>query len=490
MGYIPQVNHTFALFEATYGTLNEHGVGIGETTCSCVDWSQVLDEDEYARVHVGGALMSVDELSRVAMERATTSREAVQIMGDIAMEFGFYGPDSFEGVGETLMVIDATEGFVFHVLPDPTGKSAVWIAARVPDDSVAVSANVYVVREVNLTDPQNFLFSDNMVSLATKYKLWTPGTPFDFTKAFSDGEYAHRYYSGRRIWRSFNLLAPKNAASLPANYTNLKDDAPYPFSLPIDAGSPVNVSDFFRVHRDYYQGTDFDLSVGLASGPFGTPDRYGGGTGVKGNWERPISLYRSTYSQVLQARSADFDPDTGAATKLSTLWFGPHAAHGTVYIPLASTMSDVPEAYRVGRQGILNRSSAFWAHRYVENLANLKFSFVMDDVKKVQAQLEAAGVQAQADADAAWAKAGGGDDGAAAVDEILNAHAASVVSRWWQLADEVMVKYADGYVTTNVGPHDSTQEPGYPSWWLEKVGYPSGPPPPPADALAGVELDH
>ena len=92
IGSIPQVAHTFSYYEATYGILNEKQVGIGESTCSAIFGTQ-------AREHGGHALFSVDSLSRIAMERASSAREAVQLMGDLAVQEGFYGADAFEGTG-------------------------------------------------------------------------------------------------------------------------------------------------------------------------------------------------------------------------------------------------------------------------------------------------------------------------------------------------------------------------------------------------------
>ena len=70
IGWIEQATHTFGYYEATYGILNEYQVGIGESTCSAVFGAA-------AKGHGGSALFSIDSLSRLAMERATSAREVM-----------------------------------------------------------------------------------------------------------------------------------------------------------------------------------------------------------------------------------------------------------------------------------------------------------------------------------------------------------------------------------------------------------------------------
>ena len=127
IGYIPEVSHTYKYFEETYGSLNEHQLGIGESTCSGVFGTK-------AKGYGGKALLSVDTLTQLAMERTMRSRDAVQLMGSLAEKYGFYGAGSFEGSAESLLVTDPHEGWIFHILPDDTGTSAIWAAQRVPDD--------------------------------------------------------------------------------------------------------------------------------------------------------------------------------------------------------------------------------------------------------------------------------------------------------------------------------------------------------------------
>ena len=295
LGHIPQVAHTFGYFEQTYGALNEHQVGIGESTCSGVFGTSAVG-------HGGKALMSIDTLSQLAMERATSSRAAVELMGSLAEKYGFYGAGSFEGSAESLMVTDPQEGYIFHILPDPTGTSAIWAARRVPDDEVGVVANVFVIRGLNMSEPGNYLCSKSVHEVAQAKGWWKPADGLlDFTATFSDGEYAHKYYSGRRVWGVYQKLAP--SLNLSPTYGEWRKSKPYPVSAKPD--HKLSVADVAAAMRSYYEGTAYDQTVGLAAGPFGTPDHVSGGSAggkVVGNWERTIGLYRTSDSHIVQSR--------------------------------------------------------------------------------------------------------------------------------------------------------------------------------------------
>jgi hypothetical protein len=53
-----------------------------------------------------------------------------------------------------------------------------------------------------------------------------------------------------------------------------------------------------------------------------------------------------------------------------------------------------------------------------------------------------------------------------------------IVQSLWSLSDELLFKYASGFVNE---PEEEkmSQMVGYPEWWLKAVGYEDGPPPPP-----------
>lgn len=160
LGFIPEVKFTYRYIDGTYGMMNEHGLAMGESTCG----AKIV---AYSIAQEGDALFDISALTRLALQRCKTSRCAVELIGSLAERHGYAGSEDpiesgselFELAGEALTIIDPSEAWVFHILADPTGKSAIWAAQRVPDDHLAVVPNKFIIDRMNLTDSENFLAS-------------------------------------------------------------------------------------------------------------------------------------------------------------------------------------------------------------------------------------------------------------------------------------------------------------------------------------------
>jgi len=447
--YVPEVEHTFSYYEGSYSIMNEKGVGTSESTCSGMFYTLPATMG-------GSACFGIAALGQIAMERASTAREAVQIMGDMAVAHGFYGSNSFEGSAEALFVNDPDEIWIFHVLPDPTGKSAIWAAQRVPDNHVAVIANMFVIREIDFDDSDNFMYSSNVKTIAKERGWWTDAEPLDFTWIYSNGEYSHKYYSGRRMWESYRRFG----RDFNVSYSDLRYDLVYPVSAPTTSG-PFGVSDLFSIHRDYYQNTTFDMSKGMAAGPWGITDRWNNEQPVNGTWERSIAVYRTDYLSVVQAKR------TGQG---GVFYFGPGNAASTVFVPMAATCEGVPDEYMVANTTILSRSNAYWGSTSAFNVALMKYKYAMENIiLPAQLQLETQGEElvAQLDAQASLLESGSPCTKGC---QPYKKHMHDVFTRLWELPDEIVQTYANGW--TNDGPGAP-----YPEWWLEQVNYTNMEPP-------------
>ena len=107
LGQIAEAPVTYSVV----GNMNEHQVAIGETTFG--------GREEL----VGSGLVDYGSLMFIALQRATTAREAIGIIGDIVDQYG-YASD-----GESLSISDPNEAWIFEIMgkgaDDP---GAVWVA--------------------------------------------------------------------------------------------------------------------------------------------------------------------------------------------------------------------------------------------------------------------------------------------------------------------------------------------------------------------------
>jgi len=450
VGEIPQVEETYTYFNVGYPFMNEKQVIIGEST-----WSgrRELRND--------AGLFLIETLEVFGLQRAKTARECIKVMGDLAEKYGY-----IDG-GEGLTVTDPEEVWLFEIAgpgilwePGSGEPGAVWAAQRIPDDHVSVIANRSRIGEIDLDDPDYFMASENVKSLAQEMGWWNhEEEPFLFWKAYCPEPYGGRFYQQRREWRALSLLAPS---------LNLDPYAEEHYPLSVKPDNKVSVQDLMVIKRDYLEGTQFDLTEGMAAGPFGNPNRYPTPTNVKPegkenlDWERAISMFRCSYSFVSQARSWLPDPIGGL------LWFGEDAPHSTCYVPLYCGITEVPKSFSSGRRDVFDEDSAWWAFNFVSNWADLKFSYMIKDIKEAQDELEGSFFAMQPAVEKAAQEMYEKDPALAVsyLTDYSNTSANKAVERWWDLAKELIAKYDDGYVNGS--------SVGYPTWWLEEVGFGEG----------------
>lgn len=269
---------------------------------------------------------------------------------------------SFLGVVTYLFPCDYR---VFHILPDSTGASAIWVAQRVPDDHISAVANQFVIGEINVNDKENFIASSNIFSEAESAGLWssTSGVPFHFSRIYGTDRHAQGYACTRRVWRVFTLAAPSLLSQF-SPYSNglatfgygFQGTEAYPFSIKPD--KLLTPQDIMNINRDQYENSPFDMTKGVDGGPFGDPMRFSPRSAVKDpengitkeeyrqglGFQRAISLWRTAYSTVTQSRK-HLPDELGAVT-----WIAPYAPHFSTFVPVYASAPSAPSSLKTGTQ--------------------------------------------------------------------------------------------------------------------------------------------
>ena len=211
-GELDQVEWTWAylwsempgmLFSDSY--VNEWGVCITSDNCpSREDTPEITD---------GGIGYM---LRRLVAERAKTAREGVELAGTLVERFGY------NASGRTYIISDPKEGWLFCVVQ---GKH--WLARRVADDEVAMVANTYTIRQVDLSDKDNILASKDIMTYAIARGWYDPQRdgPFDFAAAYANPQVAASPSNLGRLWQGFGYVAPDPipyGSALPFSLTPLK----------------------------------------------------------------------------------------------------------------------------------------------------------------------------------------------------------------------------------------------------------------------------
>ena len=362
VGTIPMGDATYAYLNTAYPCLNDHQLAIGETTFGGPD-----------TLRNPAGMFQIEELERVALMSCTTARDAIRLIGRLVAKYG-YGDG-----GECITIADRREVWQMEILG--CGKEVIggiWAAQRVPDDHVAVSANIARIGRLQRDNPEYFMCSDNIEEVAQRHGLWDGKGEFLFWRAFND-DYAQGKNFREREWFILNALAPSQGFTM--------DMSELPFSVKPD--SPVDVTDVMRLLRSTYEGTDMDMTKNLKvvvnrkrddgstykdtiTSPVANPWLTGTMQQTLNmlapgtiDFKRTVSVAWCSYSFVAQLR--DWLPDAVGGV----CWMAVDNPGQSPRVPIFCGTTELPEAYATCGQRVYDPKAVLWQYRRANKLATV-----------------------------------------------------------------------------------------------------------------------
>jgi dipeptidase len=446
---IPELPHTYAYHHGMFGYMNDRQVAIGESS---------IGNQRKMSNPTPSAGLDLTMLTLLAMERAATAREAIQVMGGLAEKYGY----GFHDEGEMLAVADPNEVWMFEIMPvgplwtPKSGKpGAVWCAERVPDDEVSVCPNESRIGEIDLANSDFFLASPNVVSYAVEAGLYDPkgGKPFSWKRAYSPQEGSALSTNGgiQRMWRFYDLVAPSK---------KFKIDLPnmdFPFSVKPD--KKLSLQDVMAMTRDRSYGTPFDPVKGIRGGPFKNPNYY------NRRAPRVIDDGRAEYTTVTQCRASLPNPIGGI------VWLSFGSQDTACYMPFYAGATELPKSFSVGDHWTFSRDSARWAFDYTDFHVQVAYSEAIQDVQAAQSRYETDVIARipEIDKQALDLYKKKPAEAARFLTGFCLNNAKTVVDAWWKLGDDLLVKYNRLYLYDTQKRNYDRGKPALPEWWKKAV---------------------
>jgi dipeptidase len=166
--------------------LNQYGVVVTSNNCP--------SKEDKPQFTVGGI---GKELRSTTANIAKTAHEGVLLAGKMVERSGYL--DS----GRTYIIADPNEAWIFCAV-----KGKHWVAQRVPDNSVAMIANTYTIRDIDVNDSKNFLCSKDLIEYAKSRNWYQPirDGRFDFAAAYANPRDARSPVNYGRQWAGLKFV--------------------------------------------------------------------------------------------------------------------------------------------------------------------------------------------------------------------------------------------------------------------------------------------
>ena len=417
LGDIPQLKTTYA----TVGNMNEHSLIITETTFG-----------GRSELHNPEGIIDYGSLIYIALQRAKTAREAIDVIVELANTYGYYSS------GESFSIADANEAWIMELIGKGPGKKGiVWVARRVPDGYICAHANQARITTFPLNDPENCLYAPDVISLAREKGYFSgKDEEFSFADAYAPLDFGAMRGCDARVWSFFRMFAEGMdkyedyaMGYNPANRLPL-------WVKPTQKISPKQV---FDAMRDHYEGTKMDMTTDIGAGGHGLAYRWrpmnfevDGKTYVN---ERAIATQQTGFWLCGQAREG----------KTGILWFGMDDAATSCLTPIYCNTTAVPECMAEGNGSMLDYtdSSAFWLFNRVTNFAYLRYDMMSADIRKVVDYWENAMLENVKATDAKMAGLSAKAQKKVATEYSI-AKANELFASWSRLDKYLLLKYVDG----------------------------------------------
>lgn len=429
-GEIPQVEETFAFVNTAYPCMNEKQLAIGETT---IGGRRELRNTE--------GLFLIEELERIALERCTNARDAIRLIGKLVKEYGYCDR------GECITIADPKEVWHFEIFgAGPLEIGAVWAAVRIPDDHVGVSANITRIGELDLKNPDRFMASENVYSVAQEMGWWDPdsGETFKFWKAYS----GRRPFSTREYF-ILSTLAPSLNLSLNAEEL--------PFTVKPE--KKLSVQDVMNYYRQTYAGTDLDMTKNLMVKPRRGEDLIK--SPVVSPWmsyymmnllntlkpgvvkrQRYIAIAGCSYSEVLQCR--DWLPDEIGGI----CWFSFDNPAQSPRIPVFAGTTELLPSFEICAQKKYRTDSACWAFRRANRLATIRWGVTEEIIDKAVKEFQEKAFNDLPNIEKTvldLLKKNETEKAKEYLTKYTNDFARAAIQRYWELGDEFWTMFARGF---------------------------------------------
>ena len=406
---------------AMYSFMNEKGLAMGESTCS---YDRNSEQGKKVRAAFDGkeGIYDCYMLQDIALENCDTAREAVEFMGALVTEYGW------NGSAECIDICDGNEAWVFEVY-----GGNIWVAARVPDDSIFVAANRARINFFVENDPDNYQYAPGIKEFAIENGLWYGQS--DFIPCFTFAPYPYRPYSTRREWVAMMSLDPT------LNLDPEEKDTDRNWPCFVKPQNKVTVQDIFNIYGNYYQGTEYDVTKSIWGGQFGDPLNP-----AQDFTQRAINSYRCTYLQIAQVNASL--PEEARCL----VWFGWGAPSVTYLTPLFGSQTSLPEHFGRGVRADYDRESGWWNEAVVQQLSRINYTAAIEDVKAARdGKMTVQFAQTAAIQEVAASLIGMGktEEAVAMLTNYSNMQSKMWFNTYEELADTLLSNYMQGSVKGN-----------------------------------------